>query len=116
MIKCRRVKPFLLYHWAPRVRRKSILRHGLKTGQKAVGHVQIDKASYLCLCDSPSFAWALSGNFVQGIKHWDLWMVWSSDIVDLLYRGDHVGQMPAEYRTRHAIPKSGIWLVGSRAK
>lgn len=113
-MKCRRTKPFILYHWSPSCRRKSIKRHGLKVGSQHAIHSKGWRATYLCFSDSPSYAWALSGNTSRAPEEWDLWMTWSNRLSDLSYRFDHVGQMPAEYRTKVNVGKKDLWLVGSR--
>lgn len=111
--RCRRTKPFLLYHWAPASRRKSIKRNGLLIGRKHVKHSPGWRATYLCFSDSPSYAWALSGEQLPP-NNWDLWMVWSINVPDLCYRFDHVNQLPAEYRTNHSIAPRHLWRVASR--
>ena len=113
---CRRKKPFPLYHWAPSSRRRSIQRHGLVIGKRHVTHSGGWRASYLCFSDSPSYAWALSGDTVRHVQEWDLWMVWSADVPSLGYRDDHIAQVPAEYRTKHAVARKDLWLVGSRKR
>lgn len=111
--RCRRTKPFPLYHWAPTKRRASIKRSGLKIGRKHVAHSPGWRATYLCFSDSPAYAWALSGELLPPAG-WDLWMVWSINVPDLCYRSDHINQLPAEYRTTHCVPAKHLWRVGSR--
>lgn len=113
-VRCRRKKPFILYHWSPSSRRKSIQRHGLVVGSRHAVHSKGWRATYLCLSDSPSFGWAYSADTSHVSGKWDLWMVWSTQVRDLCYRHDHRGQLPAEYRTSHGIAKKHLWLVGSR--
>jgi len=108
--RCRKTRTFLLYHWAPSSRRKSILKKGLLVKQLHAAHSKGWQADYLCFSDSPSYAWALSGH----TKRRDLWMVWSNSIPDLCYRSDEVGKRPSEYRTARSLPPSKIWFVGTR--
>ena len=112
--RCRRKKPFILYHWSPRSRRKSIQRNGLIVGSRHAIHSKGWKATYLCFSDSPSFGWAYSADTSHKREEWDLWMVWSTNLKSLFYRFDHHGQMPAEYRTKHNVAKKHMWLVASR--
>lgn len=114
------VEPFRQwYHWSPKARRTQILSYGLLPSRKSTSTEGLDyKAPYICLGDSPSWAWALSG----GMKHtpkgeWDLWMTWQDKITDPKVMGDperHTGIY--ELRTEHRIYKRDIWYVGSRLK
>lgn len=119
--KVRRKKPFILYHWSPTSRRKSIQKHGLQVGRKHITHTKIKgwQADYLCFSDSPSLAWALSGAWFPRAdtkKGWDLWMTWSNNMSDLQWRGDHYLQQPAEFRSKTSLNPDQIWLVGTRTK
>lgn len=113
-VRCRRKKPFPLYHWSPASRRKSIQRRGLIVGSPHAVHSKGWRASYLCFSDSPSFAWAYSANTTRKRQNWDLWMVWSTHVPGLSYRYDHVAQLPAEYRSTGNVPKKHLWHVASR--
>jgi hypothetical protein len=54
--RSRRTRPFIVYHWAPISRRKSIQRRGLVVGSRCVVRTPGWKPTYLCFSDSPSYA------------------------------------------------------------
>lgn len=115
MPRCRRRKPFLLYHWAPLHRRADIEKHGLVIGSKTVIHTPGWTPTYLCFSDSPSLAWALSGQTSAVAGWWDLWMVWSNELPGgVLWREDYQGKTPAEFRTKQSVPKGKLWYVATR--
>lgn len=103
-------KPFLLYHWSPSERREKIKRRGLRLACSPVTHSQ--RYQYLCWSDSPSLAWALSGTHSEVEGEWDLWMAWS-DWIGRIKRRTDLGH-PTEWRSFENVPKSKIWLVGTR--
>ena len=107
------VRPFLLYHWAPSVRRASILHRGLVTGKRPVTGTW--KAPYLCFCRFPSTAWALSATHSGQAGDWDLWCCWS-DRVEYRTLNAHgkAEWWKTECRVGHRIPKARLWLVGTR--
>lgn len=105
-------RPFLLYHWSPSTRRKQIIRYGLCPGKPSV-----DKAwhpPYVCLADSPSLAWSLSGQMRRNkaIPEWDLWMVWSNQV----NHRSHRESRPKEFRVHERIYKRDLWLIGTRTQ
>lgn len=100
-----------LYHWSPASRRVRILRRGLCPN--SLSRSGEWRPPYVCLADSPSLGWALSGGFSDVSGDWDLWMVWSSEIKKLRRRLDG-GNKPIEYRAFERIPKRLIWHVGVR--
>ncbi len=110
------MKPFILYHWSPASRRKSILKHGLCP--KKVSRCGQWRPPYLCFSDSPSYAWSASAALSDQPEEWDLWMVWSSALkggVERLYLGTNDKRGPAEFRLYdQRVPKRLIWFVGSR--
>lgn len=113
--RCRRKKPFILYHWSPASRRAAIQRQGLVIGSDTVIHSAGWTPTYMCFSDSPSFAWAYSGALSQVAEEWDLWMTWSNWIPGGVFRrGDHSARMPAEYRAKSNVPRSKLWLVATR--
>lgn len=113
--RCRRTKPFILYHWAPVSRRQRIQRQGLVIGRRCVVHSPGWTPTYLCFSDSPSFAWSHSAAVTSLRREWDLWMCWSHHLPGgVFYRKDHVGQQPAELRTFENVPAGKLWRVGSR--
>ena len=96
-------KPFLLYHWSASTNRASILKTGLRPALNVV-----------CLCNSPSYAWALSAPFSPQVKQWDLWMVWSTSTRGLILKRFNHLPHAQEFRTPNAIRAKDIWMVGSR--
>lgn len=95
------MRPFMLYHWSPRSRRKSILRHGLKPGSRS--HDASWRPPYVCFCRNPNSAWALSATHTTKRQTWDLWAVWS----------DYAGKYRTVNNTRH--PRKSWWLTEYRA-
>jgi hypothetical protein len=106
------MKPFLLFHWSPVSRRKSIFRYGLCPNK--ISKDNLWRPPYICFSRSPSLAWCLTA-FHCGPMEYDLWMVWSSDVPKgwetLSTDGSH---KPTEYRVYDRIKKSLIWYVGTR--
>lgn len=103
-----------LYHWSPAARRKQIIRYGLRPGMSvttAMGGMAI------CLADSPSWAWALSG----GMKwtpggEWDLWQTWLGRLQDpVVLASDKRPSGIDEVRTAHRVFKRDLWLAGHRS-
>lgn len=116
-----------MYHWAPSVRRKQIIRYGLRPSMRPTTTVGPDyPVPYVCLADSPSWAWALSGDsfrYAPGVEippwdqQWDLWQTWLHNIVEPIVHA--TPDRPSglyEIRTEHRIYKRDIWYVGSRTK
>lgn len=108
-----------LYHWAPTERRKQIIRYGLRPRMRGTTNKTMDgwKAPYVCFADTPSWAWALSGEqrgTAPGSS--DLWMTDLSRIEEpaileaVRPTGIH------EVRTAHRVYKRDLWLVGTRIK
>lgn len=67
-----------LFHWSPASRREQILRDGLRVMQDPVTHTPEFRAPYVCLAETPSWAWALSGMRAEKAHEpgsWDLWQV-----------------------------------------
>ena len=116
-------RPFLLYHWSPTDRRKSILHDGLCPGKRGNinGNELVDenyRADCVCFTQSPSSSWALSpaivGQRTKNACSWDLWMVWSTSADFKKEPKVNDGWQMREYRSMERIPKSKIWLVGTR--
>lgn len=109
-----------LYHWAPTTRRNQIIRYGLRPNMRATTSTNDEgwRHPVICLADSPSWAWALSGQMpYTPAGQWDLWQTALDQITDPLVlpsldrsSGIH------EVRTKHRIYKSSLWLVGGRTK
>jgi len=109
--------PFLLYHWAPRSRRKSILKHGLRIrSAPAHGRKYCSwRTPWICTSPWPNHAWSLSATHGRPGKWWDLWSFWS-DRVDKVAHARKEGWFghPKEYRVMHNIRARNIWHVGER--
>lgn len=108
-------RPFLLFHWSPRSRRKSILRHGLCPKKKS--RCGQWRPPYICYSRCPSLAWVLSAEFSGKTGWWDLWQVWSDNVGEwesLPYDNNPSYPYPKEHRVYKRIPKRHIWHVGSR--
>lgn len=109
-------RPFMLYHWSPRARRKSILRNGLCPGK--LSQDASWRPPYVCFCRFPNVAWALSATHSGKRGRWDLWCVWSDVVAE--YATLNTASNPracwwtTEYRFNSGIPNSRIWHVGTR--
>ena len=104
--------PFLLYHWSPASRRKSILKYGLVPGKKSVCGTW--NPPYVCFSKSPSYSYGSCAFYKTDVKEWDLWMVWSNSLEVYEILPPLKGCDTKEYRVYHRIKKSRIWYVGSR--
>lgn len=111
-------RPFMLYHWSPRSRRESILRHGLKP--RSLSHDTSWRPPYTCFSLSPNTAWALSATHTSKRQQWDLWAVWSDWAG--LYRTVNNTRDPrkfwymTEYRTLERIPTSKVIYIATRLR
>lgn len=105
-----------LYHWAPRARRKQILRYGLRPGMRCTTTTENLGGAAVCFADSPSWAWALSGNMPWTPDgEWDLWMVWQDRLVEpIVLTTPNRPSGIYEVRTEHRVYKRDVWYVGSR--
>lgn len=107
-----------LYHWSPRTRRGQIERHGLLVARRPVTHTAPGwRAPYVCLAETPSWAWALSGSFAEKNGEpglWDLWQVnvngKRGEVVDTF---DNQHQWH-EVRVHERVFKRQLWHVGVR--
>lgn len=108
----------MLYHWSPRARRKQIERYGLRPGMRTTTTTENLGGLAICFADSPSWAWALSGDMrwtPDGI--WDLWQTSLDRITDpVVMACDTRPSGLYEVRTEHRVYKRDIWYVGSREK
>lgn len=101
-----------LFHWSPAARRPAIQRRGLRINSTPA--VQSFRCGYICLSQSPSQAWSLSaGVFGERGEEWDCWQV-SLDHHDEVHVREFWGNRMEELRVHNHIPKSRVWLVGSR--
>lgn len=107
-----------MYHWAPAVRRKQIVRYGLRPGCRVTTSSEVG-APCVCFADSPSWAWALTLDGRGHTGEWDLWQTWLDLITEPLVLADHTGTRPSgiyEVRTEHRLFKRDLWYVGSRLR
>lgn len=111
-------QPFLmLYHWAPRVRRKQIERYGLRPGMRSTTSTGPLGAAAICFADSPSWAWALTLRGRGHIGEWDLWQTSLDRLTSpIVLATDDRPSGLYEVRTEHRVFKRDLWLVGSRTK
>lgn len=101
-----------LFHWAPTIRRAAIQKRGLRIGSRPV--TNCFRADCLCFSQSPSQAWVLSaGALGERGQEWDCWQV-SLDVTDEVEVRPFYGNRIEELRVRNHIPKSRIWLIGTR--
>jgi len=103
---------FMLFHWAPAERRKSILKRGLRIGRMSTDRVW--KAPYVAFAHTPQLAWRLSANreVLKGeYPLWDLWGWWAKGGFEMIPFDD--GD-PREYRIYHDISIKKLWFIGSR--
>lgn len=101
-----------LFHWAPVTRRPAITKHGLRINKRPV--VNTHRGGYICLSQSPSQAWMLSAAAAgERGEAWDCWQVSLGENDEVRVR-EFVGNRIEELRIHNDIPKSRIWLVGTR--
>ena len=108
----------VLFHWSPTRHRKSITRLGLRpsTARASAFRPSDDDEAVgaVCLGTSPSHAWSLSGAIFGEVgDEWDCWQV-ALDDGDAVYPLPFYGNRLKEVRVANRIPKSRVWLVGSR--
>jgi hypothetical protein len=106
----------MLFHWSPASRRKQILRYGLRPWMRPA--TSSAAACCVCLADSPSWAWVLSGGMRwTPAGEWDLWQTSLDLLVDpVVLPGPDRPSGIYEVRTEHRLPKRHLWYVGSRSK
>ena len=110
-----------LYHWSPASRRKQIIRYGLRPFMRlttSVGDGEKWRAPVICFADSPSWAWALSGELRWTPSgEWDLWQTDIGRLTDpITLPGEDRLSGVYEVRTEHRVYKRDLWWVGSRIK
>lgn len=105
-----------LFHWSPAERRGQIVRYGLRPRMRPTISTPGWRAPYVCLAETPSWAWALSGMRAERDRepgHWDLWQV---DVNGLL--GETVPTYDEhrwhEVRVQERIYKRRMWHVATR--
>jgi hypothetical protein len=109
----------LVFHWSPVVRRRQIIRYGLRPRMRATITALEWRAPYVCFADSPSWAWALSAGMPWApAGEWDLWQTWLSDLgPDIEVIPDPSRQSGMyEIRTGARVFKRHLWHVGTRIK
>jgi hypothetical protein len=106
-----------LFHWSPTPRRRQILRHGLRVAQRPVQHTPGWRTPYVCFAETPSWAWALSGQFAEREHRpgsWDLWQVnVNGKRGEVLESGDDEHRWH-EVRVHERVFKRQMWLAASR--
>lgn len=106
-----------LFHWSPTPRRRQINRYGLRVGQRPVQHPPGWRAPYVCFAETPSWAWALSGQFAEREHRpgsWDLWQVnVNGKRGEVLESGDDKHRWH-EVRVHERLYKAQMWFVGTR--
>lgn len=102
---------FALYHWAPKDRRKNIIRWGLRPG--SLSSCREWKPPYVCLANSPVLAWDLIGRYRPLIKEWDLWWTTGADLFPYETIPNDDGSI-REYRVYHRVYKSKLIYIGTR--
>jgi hypothetical protein len=101
-----------LFHWSPTDRRPAIQRRGLIISSRPV--CTSVRTPLICLSQSPSQAWALSAAvFGERGQEWDCWQI-ALDPADEVEVRPFFGNRVEEFRVRNNIPKSRVWLVGTR--
>jgi hypothetical protein len=113
------VEPYRpMYHWAPESRRKGIIRYGLRPSMPSTTSTEGYRAPYVCYADSPSWAWALSGQMKWAPEgNWDLWMTYLDKIEEpVVHATPNRPSGLYEVRSIHRLYKRDLWYVGSRMK
>lgn len=111
-----------LYHWAPASRRKQIIRYGLRPRMRpstSIGDATSRwRPQVICLADSPSWAWALSGEQRHAPSgEWDLWETTLDRLHEpVVLASDARASGIHEVRTTARIFKRDLWYVASRLK
>lgn len=106
----------ILYHWAPATRRKAINHYGLRPWRAP--STSSVASPVVCFADSPSWAWALSGEQANSpYGDWDLWQTSLKSLTDplVLASSDRLSGIH-EVRTEHRVFKRDLWLAGTRTK
>ena len=101
-------RPFILFHWSPVSRRKSIIRHGLCPGKPSRDKQW--RPPYVCFSRSPSLAWALSAGFSERRGKWDLWQVEIDTIRDWR-KDDYELNVDIDISPSHLTWVAHRWIV-----
>lgn len=72
------------------------------------------KPPYVCLAETPSWAWALSGAFHPEIDEWDLWQTSLAQIGKRKILPSYDNHRFHEVRAFERIYKRDLWLVATR--
>jgi len=115
MIRLLNNRAMPLFHWSPTARRGQIIRYGLRPSMRTTTHSGAWRAPFVCLADTPRWAWRLSGAQRSAPRvAWDLWQTWPDALTDpQVLSADHSNGVH-EVRTEHRIYKRNLWLVGTR--
>lgn len=109
-----------LFHWSPAARRKQILRYGLRPFMRTTTATDDDSGGYpvVCFADSPSWAWALSGEMSWTPDgEWDCWQTDLGRLTEpVILPGEDRLSGIYEVRTEHRVYKRDLWWIGSRVR
>ena len=103
------------FHWSPSERRGSIERLGLVPGR--LSRNRLWRPPYVCLTDSPSLAWGLSGGMdrdADAPRSYDLWQVDLSEVSGYEVLANDVDGSLKEVRVYERIWKRNVWYVATR--
>lgn len=102
--------PKCLYHWSPRSRRASILKHGLQINRRSLDGQW--KPHYICFSDNPARALQLCPHIPKNTVL-DLYVVWPDSDYHVTRQSPGRGFCP-EWRIYHDIPKKRLSYIASR--
>jgi hypothetical protein len=105
-----------LFHWSPAERRGQINRYGLRPSMRPTISTAGRHWPYVCLAETPSWAWALSGMRSEREREpgaWDLWQVQVNGL-----KGECLDTYDEhrwhEVRVHERIYKRRLWHVATR--
>ncbi len=101
----------ILYHWAPKRHRESILKSGLEACRPS--RLTPAAFAYVCLATTPSSAWGLVLEPEVEEDGWDLWQVQvrEGDPIKVL---SEFSPFIREVRVLRTLPADRVWFVGER--
>lgn len=107
-----------LYHWSPWARRGQIKRYGLRPGMRTTISSAGWRPPYVCLAETPSWAWALSGmrdeHKPRQAGIWDLWQVNVNGLTGELIESFDRQHQWHEVRVRERIYKRRVLYLATR--
>lgn len=106
--------PFVLYHWSPRSRLRSIRNHGLRIG--SLSTCRQWRPNHICLSNTPARALMLCPHIKDGtildlyevfpMLHWRVYRMCRPRGMNLI----------PEWRILNSVPKSRMYRIASRRK